>query len=143
LRQVRGRKSQHNMSDSDDGDFVNPALLGGGGGDSDEDDGGFVNPALMGRGDEDEDAFFNPSLMGGGSDDDAGYGGGSDDETADGAPQSSVDLLSSLLADADMTDAMRQPEPEPEPEPKPKKKKKNSRRGGVSVHGHFDASNAL
>ena len=39
---------------------------------------------------------------------------------------SSLDLLGSLLAGADMTDAIRAPEPEPEPEQQPKRKKKRA-----------------
>eukprot|EP01043_Picozoa_sp_COSAG02_P023052 COSAG02_NODE_1219_length_13812_cov_108.713629_5_plen_180_part_00 len=119
------------MSD-DEGAFV----WGGGEGTGDGDD-DFSNPALGGDdGDGDEDGSF---VWGGG-------GGGdtsSDEEHSDSGsdrggaaePQSSLDLLGSLLAGADMTDAIRQPEPEPELKAAPKKK--NKRAGEVrppSVH---------
>ena len=114
---------------SDDG--INPALAGMLG-DSDEEEaggGGFDWAAMQAGADDDDDDrdgegdTTNPAVGN-------ASGSGEDDHGADSDPpiQSSVDLLSSLLKDADMTDAIR--EPEPEPEPKPKKKKK-SKRGGV------------
>ena len=92
-----------------DGDFTNPAL----GGEDGVDDGSFVWGG--GGGDDDDDSNSDEEDSNRGSDD----GGAAQ-------PQSSLDLLGSLLAGADMTDAIRQPEPEPEPTAVPKKKNKRA-----------------
>ena len=101
------------------------------GGSDDEQDGGFVNPALAGMLDDEDDedgAFVMPSLAPGtDSEEEDRYGGG---EVP--AATNSVDLLSSMLAGVDMTDAMRK-EPEPEPEVVVKKVKKKSKRGGKNA----------
>jgi hypothetical protein len=121
------------MSD-DEGAFVWGGGAGAGDSDSDDDDDGdgdFSNPAQLG-GDGDDDGAF---VWGGGG---GGGGGSSDDSDSDDGersdsdegraaePQSSLDLLGSLLAGADMTDAIRQPEPEPEPQAAPKKRNKRA-----------------
>ena len=131
-------------------------VLRGGGGDlpgtvtMSDDEGAFVWGGGDGAGDDGDD-FSNPALGGDDGDEDGSFvwaGGGGGDSSSDedhsdsgsdrgGAaePQSSLDLLGSLLAGADMTDAIRQPEPEPEPKAAPKKK--NKRAGEVrppSIH---------
>ena len=142
---------------SDDEDFVNPSLggedegghpswmtgegledeeggqpswmSGGGFGEEDGGTGGDNAPPswMTGLDDGDEGGGDStPSWIGGGDSDDDGTTGHAE---SGGAPASSVDLLSSLLAGADMEDAIRQEEPEPEPEPEKPKKKKNKRAG--------------
>lgn len=108
-----------------DGEEEGAFVWGGGDGDGDDD---FTNPALGGEDGEDDGSFVWGG-GGGGEDSDSDEGSsnrGSDDDGA-AQPQSSLDLLGSLLAGADMTDAIRQPEPEPELKAAPKKKNK---RGG-------------
>ena len=119
------------MSD-DEGAFV----WGGGDGAGDGDD-DFSNPALAGDDGDGDGSFVWGGGGGGGgdssSDEDHSDSGSDRGEAAE--PQSSLDLLGSLLAGADMTDAIRQPEPEPELKAAPKKK--NKRTGEVrppSVH---------
>lgn len=111
-------------ADSHMSDAENDGAFNWGGGNGAGDD--FADP--LGDDDDDGSSF----VWGGG-------GGGGESDTSDEArsdsgsdgggaaePQSSLDLLGSLLAGADMTDAIRQPEPEPEPQIAPKKRNKRA-----------------
>ena len=120
------------MSD-DEGAFVWGGGAGAGDSDSDDDDDGdgdFSNPAQLGGDGDDDGAFvWGGGGGGGGSSDDSDIDDGERSDSDEGRaaePQSSLDLLGSLLAGADMTDAIRQPEPEPEPQAAPKKRNKRA-----------------
>ena len=122
--------------EEEEGGFSFADAMGGGGGE--EEEGGFSMADAMGADDEEggfsmsdamgggEDGEFNFAGAMGGEDDDDGLGGGGDfggEPEPAAAPLDSVDLLASMMAGANMDEAMRNDEPEKEKEPeKPKKK---------------------
>eukprot|EP01052_Picozoa_sp_SAG31_P029369 SAG31_NODE_2914_length_4918_cov_4.809504_2_plen_1248_part_00 len=86
---------------------------------------GFSFVGAVGNVDEDDDAFMMPSVV---TAQDPEAGSSAIDGASAGEAMNSVDLLSSLLAGANMEDAIKK-KTEPEPEPEKPKKKKNKRSG--------------
>ena len=119
--------------EEEEGGFSFADAMGGGG---EEEEGGFSFADALGGGEEEEGGFSFADAMGGGGGDDDDFsnpamGGADDVPPADaaggGAAMNSVDLLSSLLAGADMEDAIKK-EPEKELEPEKPKKKPNKKK---------------